>query len=166
MQRVGSKEQVQEGRARVKSKRAEQEGLKLVDWKHLKPQFSCSILITQYSYSILFCCSLLNTVAQYSILLLNTAFVEMPGVPEALVPHFRDKLLLPSFCFANKKDPSIAKAFCPLRGDAGSRTRVRIGIELRFLHVYCFLIFEMKQVKQIPKTSLSYLINSNLVEMG
>ena len=51
-------------------------------------------------------------------------------------------------------------------GAAGSRTRVRIGIELRFLHVYCFLIFENNQVKQLPNNSLSYIIRISLVEMG
>jgi hypothetical protein len=51
-------------------------------------------------------------------------------------------------------------------GAAESRTRVRIGIELRFLHVYCFLIFEIHQVKQVPNSSLSYAINFSLVEMG
>ena len=51
-------------------------------------------------------------------------------------------------------------------GDAGSRTRVRIGIELRFLHVYCCLVFEVYQVQQKPNVPLSYMINFSLVEMS
>ena len=88
-------------------------------------------------------------------------------IPVVLVSVFLRGMNFSSRGLLHKKNrfwPMVKTCF-PLRGDAGSRTRVREGIELRFLHVYSNLFFEIYQVSELPNISLSYIINFGLVEV-